>query len=62
MEKNKIDKLLNNIHKLITIDRDYNENSRFIFKTLSDILNGKKIVTKKEIKDRALEDTKEVRQ
>ncbi|AGV73775.1 MULTISPECIES: hypothetical protein [Lactococcus] len=58
MEKNKIDKLLNNIHKLITIDRDYNENSRFIFKTLSEILNGKKIVTKKEIKDRVLEDTK----
>lgn len=57
MEKNKIDKLLNNIHKLITIDRDYNENSRFIFKTLSEILNGKKIVTKKEIKDRVLEDT-----
>lgn len=58
MEKNKIDKLLNNIHKLITIDRDYNENSRFIFKTLSEILNGKKIVTKKEIKDRVLKDTK----
>ena len=58
MKKNKIDKLLNNIHKLITIDRDYNENSRFIFKTLSEILNGKKIVTKKEIKDRVLEDTK----
>lgn len=58
MEKNKIDKLLNNIHKLITIDRDYSENSRFIFKTLSEILNGKKIVTKKEIKDRVLEDTK----
>ncbi|KST85390.1 hypothetical protein KF7_1112 [Lactococcus lactis subsp. lactis] len=58
MEKDKIDKLLNNIHKLITIDRDYSENSRFIFKTLSEILNGKKIVTKKEIKDRVLEDTK----
>ncbi|MDU0403932.1 hypothetical protein KF7HA_02313 [Lactococcus lactis] len=36
MEKDKIDKLLNNIHKLITIDRDYSENSRFIFKTLSE--------------------------
>lgn len=58
MKKNKIDKLLNNIHKLITIDRDYDENARFIFKTLSEILNGKKIVTKIEIKDRVYEDTK----
>lgn len=36
MKKDKRDKLLNSIHKLITIDNNYNENAHFIFKVLSD--------------------------
>ncbi|MCW2281394.1 hypothetical protein [Lactococcus lactis] len=58
MKKDKRDKLLDRIHKLITIDNDYNENAHFIYKILSEILNGQKIVTKKYIEDRNYGDTK----